>query len=88
MKKRIIVGVVLLFVLAFTAACGQDTEITGKVVDVEKYGHVVLDITTEEFGQAGFELGDIVTVNAAAEKYLKDHGMAEKTLKKLEERLK
>ena len=64
MKKRIIVGVVLLFVLAFTAACGQDTEITGKVVDVEKYGHVVLDITTEEFGQAGFELGDIVTVNA------------------------
>ena len=34
MKKRIIVGVVLLFVLAFTAACGQDTEITGKVVEV------------------------------------------------------
>lgn len=64
MKERIIVGIMLLFVLTFTAACGQDTEITGKVIDVEKYGHVVLDITTEEFGQAGFELGDIVTVNA------------------------
>ena len=38
--------------------------VTGKVIEIEKYGHARLDITVEAFTAAGFELGDIVTVKA------------------------
>ncbi len=30
---------------------------TGKVIEVEKYGHALLDITIEDFDRAGFSLG-------------------------------
>ena len=38
--------------------------VTGKVTEIEKYGHARLDVTIEAFTAAGFELGDIVTVKA------------------------
>ena len=34
------------------------------MVEIEKYGHAQLDITIEDFNNAGFALGDIVTVTA------------------------
>ena len=33
------------------------------VVEIEKYGHAVLDFTTADFFAAGYELGDIVCVH-------------------------
>lgn len=33
------------------------------VVEIEKYGHAVLDLTTADFFAAGYELGDIVCVH-------------------------
>ena len=36
--------------------------VTGTIIQVEKCGHAVLDIRIEEFENAGFNLGDIVTV--------------------------
>ena len=38
--------------------------ITGQVAEIEKYGHARLDITIEDFSNAGFALGDIITVTA------------------------
>ena len=47
-----------------TQVASQDAirTISGKVSEIEKYGHASLDITIEDFKNAGFELGDIVTV--------------------------
>ena len=39
---------------------------TGYITEIEKYGSVVLDISVETFIQAGYALGDIVTVSAGA----------------------
>lgn len=36
--------------------------VTGKVIEVEKYGHALLDTTILGFAMAGYELGDVVTV--------------------------
>ena len=33
------------------------------VIEIEKYGHAVLDITTADFTDSGYELGDIVCVS-------------------------
>ena len=44
----------------------ENVSVTGKVADIEKYGHAKLDITIEVFNAAGFELGDIVTVKAGS----------------------
>ena len=46
--------------LAETAA----PSVTGTVIEVEKYGHALLDITIADFEAAGFTLGDVVTVTA------------------------
>lgn len=45
-------------------APAEETRITGRVTEVEKFGHAVLDLTEGDFTGAGFELGDIVTVSA------------------------
>lgn len=41
-------------------------QITGKVTEIEKYGHTLLDTTIDDFNNAGFTLGDIVTVTAGS----------------------
>ncbi len=65
MKKRI---VFLLLCCAMLCVClsavAENVTVTGTVIEVEKYGHVRLDVTTDEFKAAGFDLGDIVTVKA------------------------
>ena len=54
----------LLLVSSVPAASAeeQDLSVTGTIIEIEKYGHVVLDITAEDFETAGFRLGDIVKV--------------------------
>lgn len=42
------------------------TTIQVPVVEIEKYGHVVLDITTSEFIAEGFALGDVVHVQVSS----------------------
>lgn len=46
-------------------ALKQIPQIDGKVKEINKYGHVVTELTGEEFKKAGFELGDFVhcTIN-------------------------
>lgn len=55
--------------LCLTAAAMAEAavpSVTGKVTEIEKYGHARLDITIEAFAAAGFELGDVVTVKAGS----------------------
>ena len=66
MKKLLTLVVALaLMVSAFTFA-EANVSVTGKVTEVEKYGHALLDVTIEDFTNAGFTLGDVVTVKAGS----------------------
>ncbi len=40
--------------------------VTGKVIQIEKYGHALLDTTILGFTAAGYELGDVVSVKAGS----------------------
>ena len=42
----------------------EEAAVTGKVTQIEKYGHALLDVTIADFLAAGFTLGDVVTVKA------------------------
>ncbi len=67
MKKILSLLLCLLFVCLLTAAFAEETlSVTGKVTEIEKYGHALLDITIDDFNNAGFALGDIVTVKAGS----------------------
>ena len=62
----LIVCVMLLSLSACTPAensTGEVKPIQATVIEIEKYGHAVLDITTEDFTAIGYELGDIVCVH-------------------------
>ena len=39
-------------------------EVTGTIIEIEKYGNAVLDISIEDFEAEGYTLGDVVTVTA------------------------
>lgn len=41
-----------------------EVTVTGKVTEIEKYGHALLDVSIVDFNAAGFTLGDVVTVTA------------------------
>ena len=43
---------------------GDEICVTGKVTEIQKHGHVELDITIEDFVLSGFDLGDIIAVKA------------------------
>ena len=62
MKKNLSLAMIVLLILTLVPAMAEETEIRGQVVEIEKYGHALLDITIEDFNSAGFTLGDIVTV--------------------------
>ena len=68
MRRRISLLFAILMILTFTgtsvAVSSEETNITGTVTEIEKFGHAVLDITIETFNAAGFDLGDMVTVAA------------------------
>lgn len=63
--------VCVLFVLALNlSACTPSANSSDKtesvhatVIEIEKYGHAVLDISTSDFTEFGYELGDIVCVS-------------------------
>lgn len=65
MKKKLF-SLLLCFAMLGMCVCAvaENPSVTGKVTEVEKYGHARLDISIDEFNAAGFELGDIVTVKA------------------------
>ena len=64
MKK--LVAMLLCCVLAFSAVAFAEAPatVTGKVTEIEKYGHALLDVSIADFAAAGFTLGDVVTVKA------------------------
>ena len=72
MKKPIrkaIAVLVLCLMLLQLCACTQPKNPSDKpdavcatVIEIEKYGHAVLDITAAAFAAAGYELGDVVSV--------------------------
>ena len=72
MKKLIIksISFILFAVMIFNLnACtpkenssNKTEEVSATVIEIEKYGHAVLDITTADFNDIGYDLGDIVHV--------------------------
>lgn len=71
MRRMLSLGLVLLMILVVFSAQAENgnagaVSITGKVAEIEKYGHARLDVTIEDFNSAGFTLGDIVTVTAGS----------------------
>ena len=66
MKKLISLLLCWALLCVCVTAFAENPSVTGKVIEIEKYGHARLDITVEAFTAAGFELGDIVTVKAGS----------------------
>ena len=65
MKRLLSMLLCLCLLLSCAALAETDApQATGHVIEIEKYGHALLDITIEAFDAAGFALGDIVTVSA------------------------
>ena len=64
MKKLVSLLLCCALLCVFVSVLAENPAVTGKVTEVEKYGHARLDVTIEAFTAAGFELGDIVTVKA------------------------
>lgn len=72
MKKiiRKSIGLFVLCVMILNLSCCGPLEnpsdktgaVRATVIEIEKYGHAVLDITTSEFTDMGYDLGDIVCV--------------------------
>lgn len=67
-RKRIVSSlVVLLLLLPLPLGCAQRENVVtleGTVVEIEEFGHAVLDIAADAFYGAGFALGDMVSVQA------------------------
>lgn len=92
MKKSLRNGIATFLVCAMVfglSACNttdndadESALIRATVVEIEKYGHAVLDITAAEFAAAGYELGDVVCVRLGTcdatmpffDGYYSDHG--------------
>ena len=68
MRKYISILVVCVMLLGLNActpaenSAGEAKPIQATVIEIEKYGHAVLDITTADFIGHGYELGDVVSV--------------------------
>ena len=54
----------MLLLTSLTAFAEEPVSVTGKVTEIEKYGHALLDVKIVDFLAAGFTLGDVVTVKA------------------------
>lgn len=67
-SKVILIMILCMIGIGFTACSISENKeksvetLTGTVVEIEEYGHAVLNITLDEFAQAGYTLGDIVMV--------------------------
>ena len=69
MKKIGIKFLTVCLMVASLFSCNQigqeNNEIStvqATVIEIEKYGHAVLDITTEDFMKYGYELGDVISI--------------------------
>lgn len=56
----------LMLLSGAAAFAAGSVSVTGKVAEIEKYGHALLDVTIADFNAAGFALGDVVTVQAGS----------------------
>lgn len=67
-KIKTILALLASFALLFgmAPAFAETITMAGKVEQIEKFGHARLDISIEDFNNAGFALGDIVTVSAGS----------------------
>ena len=67
-KKQISILIVCVMLLCLSActstknSVGETKSIQATVIEIEKYGHAVLDITTSDFTGNGYALGDVVCV--------------------------
>ena len=78
MKKiiRICMAIMIACMMAIQlVACTPDRNankakiVQASVVEIEKYGHAVLDITTADFIASGYNLGDVVCVSFGDHEY-------------------
>lgn len=61
-------ALVMAFVLPMAGlAAGTDQTLTGTVVEVQKYGNLTMDLKPRAFYDAGFELGDVLTVTVGSQ---------------------
>ena len=74
-KKILLILIVGVMVLQLSSCnpIEQDPDqsmlVQATVIEIEKYGHAVLDITTADFMAVGYELGDIVCVRFGTREY-------------------
>ena len=69
MKRIVFPALCLLLLCLLFPAAAEDAEvpsISGNAAEITKFGHIMLDITVDDFAGAGFDLGDIVTVKAGS----------------------
>ena len=64
MKKLVSLLLCCMLALSCVAFAEANATVTGKVTEIEKYGHALLDVSIPDFAAAGFTLGDVVTVKA------------------------
>lgn len=57
---------VAILCLSGCAVSANTRKVRATVVDIEKYGHVVLDVTASDLSDAGYTLGDLVHVRIGA----------------------
>ena len=67
-RKCVSILVVCVMLLGLSACApkenstGEAKSVQATVIEIEKYGHAVLDITTADFTDIGYEFGDVVCV--------------------------
>ena len=62
-KSLLVLAVIMLaLTVSFTAFAAGHNTVEGQVKEVQKYGNLTMDINPSEFYDAGFELGDMLTV--------------------------
>ena len=68
-KKSVIFLVLCVMILNLSSCApsenfsGETETVRATVIEIEKYGHAVLDITTSDFTDMGYKLGDVVCVS-------------------------
>lgn len=66
MKKMFTLLALLMLFRVLMTASAEAASISGKAVNISQFGHVTLDISKESFNDAGFSLGDVVTVRTGS----------------------
>lgn len=59
----------LFMLLLFTTSCKRDNILKTTVKEIDKYGHVVLKISKDDFEEKGFKFGDVVEIEINKTKY-------------------